>query len=114
VDVYNVNVHGQIKGIAPELVDAIHAKVMLVGNGSRKGGDPQSWPILHAGPGLEDIWQAHFTVARGVETNAPKTFIANVDANEHGNWIQVSAKFDGSFTVTDSLNQFRKTYQARK
>jgi len=114
VDVYNVNVHGQIKGIAPELVDAIHAKVMLLGNGARKGGDPQSWPILHAAPGLEDIWQAHFTVAGGAEANAPKNFIANVDANEHGNWIHVSAKSDGSFTVTNGRNQFSKTYQAKK
>lgn len=114
VDVYNVNVHGQIKGIAPELVDAIHAKVMLLGNGASKGGDPQSWPILHAAPGLEDIWQEHFTVAGKAEANAPKDFIANVDANEHGNWIQVSAKQDGSFTVTNSRNRFSKTYPAKK
>lgn len=114
VDVYNVNVHGQIKGIAPELVDAIHAKVMLLGNGSRKGGDPQSWPILRAAPGLEDIWQAHFTVAGGPEANAAEEFIANVDANEHGNWIQVSAGADGSFTVTNSRNHFSKSYQAKK
>jgi hypothetical protein len=49
-----------------ERVDAIHVKVMLLGNGSRKGGDPQSWPIPPAAPALEDIWQAHFTVAGGV------------------------------------------------
>jgi hypothetical protein len=77
VGVYNVDVHGQIKGIAPELVDAIHAKVMLLGNGSRKGGDPQNRSILHAAPGLEDIWPAHFTVAGGAEAHAPGNFVAN-------------------------------------
>ena len=112
VDVYNVNVHGQFKGIAPELVNAIHAKVMLMGNGSHKGGDPQSWPILHAAPGLEDIWQAHFTIAGGALANAPENMIANVDADQHGNWIKVEADPDGSFTVTNSRNHFSKTYKA--
>jgi competence protein ComEC len=113
VDVYNVNVHGQFKGIAPELVNAIHARVMLLGNGSRKGGDPQSWPILHAAPGLEDIWQAHFTIAGGALANASENMIANVDADQHGNWIKVEADPDGSFTVTNSRNHLSKTYKAR-
>ena len=114
VDVYNVNVHAQIKGIAPELVDAVRARVMLIGNGSRKGGDPQSYPILRAAPALEDIWQAHFTVAGGANNNAPDDFIANVDPNVHGNWIEVSAESSGSFTVTNSRNHFSKTYKAKK
>jgi len=113
VDVYNVNVHGQFKGIAPELVNAIHARVMLLGNGSRKGGDPQSWPILHAAPGLEDIWQAHFRIAGGALANAPENMIANVDADQHGNCIKIEADLDGSFIVTNSRNQFSKTYKAR-
>ncbi len=114
VDVYNVNVHAQIKGIAPELVDAIRARVILIGNGSRKGGDPQSYPILRAAPALEDIWQAHFTVAGGPRNNAPDDFIANVDPSVHGNWIEVSAESSGTFTVTNCRNHFSKTYTAQK
>ena len=37
VDVYNVNVHGQFKGIAPELVGALEALVIIQANGPRKG-----------------------------------------------------------------------------
>jgi competence protein ComEC len=111
VDVYNVNVHAQIKGIAPELVDAIRARVMLIGNGARKGGDPESYPILGAAPGLEDIWQAHFGVAGGAASNTPENLIANIDPNAHGNWIKVSASSDGSFTVINSRNHFSKSYK---
>jgi competence protein ComEC len=110
VDVYNVNVHAQIKGVAPELTAAIHARAMLIANGAAKGGDPESFPILRAAAGLEDIWQAHFTAAGGPQANAPEDFIANPDPNSHGNWIQVSAAADGSFTITNSRNGFRKTY----
>lgn len=36
VDVYNVNVHGQFKGIAPELAGALRAPVMIQANGARR------------------------------------------------------------------------------
>jgi competence protein ComEC len=55
VDVYNVNVHGQFKGIAPELVGTLHAPVIIQANGARKGADAQTWPVLRAAPGLQDI-----------------------------------------------------------
>jgi len=41
VDVYHVNVHGQFKGIAPELIGALHPRVAIMGNGATKGADPQ-------------------------------------------------------------------------
>ncbi len=113
VDVYNVNVHAQIKGVAPELVRAIHARAMLIANGAAKGGDRESFPILRAAAGLEDIWQAHFTTAGGPQANAPEDFIANPDPNRHGNWIEVSAGADGSFTISNSRNGFHKKYEAR-
>ena len=40
IDVYHVNVHGQFKGMAPELVGALRPSVAIMGNGGRKGGDP--------------------------------------------------------------------------
>jgi len=43
----------------------------------------------------------------------PDTFIANVDANDHGYHLKVSALEDGSFTVTNPRNKFRKTYAAK-
>src|SRR5579863_6197055 len=57
VDVYHVNVHGQFKGIATELIGALHAPVIIQANGARKGADAKTWPVLRAAPGLQDIWQ---------------------------------------------------------
>ncbi len=79
VDVYHMNVHGQFKGIAPELIGAIRPTVAIMGNGARKGADPATWPILRATAGLEDIWQVHCSAAGTAETNPPADFIANLD-----------------------------------
>ena len=111
VDVYQVNVHGQFKGMAPELVNALHARVAMMGNGPRKGGDPPTWPILRGATGLEDIWQSHFSVAGGKDNNPPEDFIANVDPICQWKTIKLSASSDGGFTVTNNRNGFSKTYK---
>jgi beta-lactamase superfamily II metal-dependent hydrolase len=113
VDVYQVSVHGQEKGISGVLEPAIHARVAIMANGPRKGGDPASWPILRGVPGLEDIWQVHFSLAGGPERNPPEDYIANLDAACQGKWLRLSAQPDGTFTVTNSRNGFSKTYKPR-
>ena len=113
VDVYHVNVHAQAKGVTPALVGALHARVAIVANGARKGGDPPSWPILRNAPGMEDIWQSHFSVAGGKDNNPPEDYIANLDANCQGKALRISAAADGSFTVSNTRNGFSKTYKAR-
>jgi beta-lactamase superfamily II metal-dependent hydrolase len=113
VDVYHVNVHGQFKGMAPELVGALRPTVAIVGNGARKGGDPQTWPILRAAPGLLDIWQVHYSELGSAATNPPPDFVANLqgptDAHE---LIKLSVLPDGTYTVTNTRNSFSKTYHA--
>ncbi len=115
VDVYFVAVHGQFKGSSPVLERAIAPRVAIMNNGAKKGGDPQTWPVLRDTPGLEDIWQLHFSVAGGKENNPPDDFIANLEpVNCQGKWIKLSAGRNGSFTVTNSRNGFSKTYKPRK
>jgi hypothetical protein len=111
VDVYQVNVHGQFKGIAPELIGAVHPRVAIVGNGARKGADPQTWPILRATPGLEDIWQVHFSANGTKDTNPPDDFIANLEPADEYRSIKLSAESTGTFTVTNLRNGFSKTYR---
>lgn len=109
-DVYNVNVHGQFKGIAPELIGAIHAPVLIQANGARKGADAQSWPILAKAPGLVDLWQLHYSQNAGPGANPPQNFIANPDGPDAFHWIKLSVAQDGSFTVTNTRNGFSKRY----
>ena len=114
VDVYDVNVHGQIKGIAPELIGAIHPRVAIEGNGATKGGDPPTWPILRATPGLEDIWQVHYSANGTKDTNPPEDFIANLEPTDGFKSIKLSAESNGTFTVTNTRNGFSKTYKPKK
>jgi len=114
VDVYHVNVHGQLKGMAPVLMSAIRPRVALLGNGARKGGDPPSWPLLRATPGLEDIWQSHYSAAGTAETNPPQDFIVNVDPTDGGLALKLVAEKSGRFILTNPRNGFSKTYSPKK
>jgi beta-lactamase superfamily II metal-dependent hydrolase len=110
VDLYLTTHHG---GESSKAIWAMTPRVAIMNNGPAKGGDPAGWKNVMASPGLEDLWQLHFALAGGKETNVPDTFIANVDANDEGRHLKVSAVADGSFTVTNPRNKFTKTYAAK-
>ena len=114
VDVYQVSVHGQDKGVSPVLADALQARVAIMGNGPKKGGTPKTWQTLRSAPGLEDIWQVHYSLAGGMEANPPEDFIANVDPECEWKWIKLSAWPDGTFVVSNGRNDFSKTYKPRE
>jgi competence protein ComEC len=117
VDLFVVSHHGQPKSNTQVLVHAIESRVAIMNNGIRKGGEPEVMQILHSAPGLEDLWQLHFSQLSGREYNTPGIFTANVtDKTTHNGkayWIKVSAQLDGSFMVTNGRTGFSKTYRAR-
>jgi hypothetical protein len=47
-------------------------------NGTRKGGQPDAMRVLFSSPGLEDLWQLHFSELSGQEYTVPGAFIANL------------------------------------
>jgi len=125
--------HGQNTSNSEVLVHALRPPVAIMNDGTRKGGQPDVMKILHSSPGLEDLWQMHFSLLSGQEYTVPGMFIANtVDAlttgmpigpaepqavtppapahNGAAYWIKLSARQDGSFTVTNARNGFTKTY----
>jgi competence protein ComEC len=131
--------HGQSSSNSPVLVHAVHPRVAIMNDGTRKGGEPDVMQTVHSSPGLEDLWQVHFSVLSGQEYTVPGMFIANtiddpqpampiapVPAPQPGPgappapvhngkayWIKLSAQQDGSFTVTNARNGFSKTYKAK-
>ena len=114
VDVYLTNHHGLAASNAPALVNALKPRVAIMNNGARKGGMPAAWKVVKSAPGLEDLWQLHFAVSGGKETNSPDMFIANLEeSNDEGKYIKLSASADGSFTVYNSRNKYSKSYAAR-
>ena len=137
VDLFVVSHHGQPTSNAEVLVHAVEARVAIMNNGTRKGGQPEAMRVLHTAPGLEDLWQLHFSLLSGQEHTVPGVFIANpIDEessampiaplinpqrgpgatpppahNGEAYWIKVSGQADGSFTVTNSRNGFTKAYR---
>jgi competence protein ComEC len=139
VEVFLVTHHGQPVSNAPVLVHALAPRVAIMNNGTRKGGQPDAMKVLFSSPGLEDLWQMHFSLLSGQEYTVPGAFIANVVDEQPASlpiepiaapapgagappppahngpafWIKVSARDDGSFTVTNARNGFSKNYAAR-
>lgn len=137
VDVLLVSSHGEAGSNSPVLVHALRPRVAIMNDGARKGGHPEVMQTLHLSPGLEDLWEMHFSLLSGQEYTVPGMFIANLvdhpqpstpvapmpvpppgtpvppalDHNGTAYWIKVSAQANGSFTVTNARNGFSKTYR---
>lgn len=130
--------HGQASSNSVVLVDAIRPRVAILNNGTRKGGEPELMKILHSAPGLEDVWQLHFSLLSGQEYSSPGMFIANTTDDQPAEmpiapipapvgrggprppvhngpayWIKLAAQQDGTFIVTNARNGFSKTYAPR-
>jgi competence protein ComEC len=111
VDLLMVNHHGLDRSNHPALVHALRPKVAIVNNGERKGISPDVARTLRSSPGIQDIWQLHHSLLAGPELNAPEEFEANLKAQDcQGHWIRISARRDGSFTVTNGRTGFTKSY----
>lgn len=112
VDLFMVNHHGLDRSNSPAIVHGLQAKVAIVNNGERKGISPEVARTLRSSPGIQDIWQLHYSVTAGPELNAPEQYLANMKGQDcQGQWIKVSANIDGSFVVTNRRNSFAKTYR---
>jgi competence protein ComEC len=119
LDVYVVSHHGQDISSLPILVHAEHPRVAIMDNGAKKGGAVATFETLKTSPGLEDLWQLHYAVDAG-DHNMPEKFIANqgtggtaatgVPDEGDVNYIQLSARPDGSFSVKNSRNGYQKEY----
>jgi competence protein ComEC len=112
VDLFMVNHHGVVLSNSAKFVAALHPKVAIMNNGDRKGNAVATVNTLRAQPGLQDVWQLHFSSGIAPELNARENFIANMKAtDDEAKWIKVSARKDGSFTITNTRNGFSKEYK---
>ncbi len=109
-DVYVMSGHGGASSGSPQLVHAIHPRAAIMENGARKGGDAKAWQTVHDSPGLQDLWQLHFAVNGAREHNSADQLIANLDEACEAKWIRLTARPDGTFTVSNSRNKFERQY----
>ena len=139
-DVLIVSHHGLSLSNSEALIHALQPRVAILNNGTRKGGAPEVMRVIYSSPGLEDLWQMHFSQLSGQEYTVPGLFIANLIDDQQptmplapipapppgpgappppqhdgvAHWIKLSAQPDGAFAVTNTRNDFSKTYNARK
>lgn len=113
VDIYVASHHGTATSGTPVLVHAIAPRVAIMDNGAKKGGSPVAWEVIEKSPGLDDLWQLHYSEQGGAEHNVAAPFLANLQGSDTGNYLKVSAAADGSFEVLNSRTHETKKYAAR-
>lgn len=115
VDVYQTTHHGLDRSGSPQLVWALKPRVVLMNNGSRKGGAASTFEILRKSPGLEDLWQGHYSLNADKELQSDEKMIANMEPTGQcqGNWLRLTVQSDGMYTVTNGRNHFSKSYTVR-
>ena len=113
VDIYVVSHHGWSQSGSPACVHGISPRVAIMDNGATKGGSPSSWDTIENTPGLENLWQLHFSEEGGEQHNVAPEFIANPHGTDDaGNYLKLTAHEDGSFEVFNSRTKNTKKYAA--
>lgn len=113
IDIFIVSHHGWYQSNSPVFLNAITPRVAIMDNGAKKGGTPSAWDITRKSPGLEDFWQLHFSEEGGPTHNAAGEFIANPEGPDAANYLQLTARPDGTFEVYNSRTQKTKHYSAK-
>ena len=108
VDVYIVSHHGLVNSGSPALVDAIAPRVAIMDNGPHKGGAPTTFETIEGSSRLKDLWQLHTAEVANAK-NMAESRIANLPGPDAANYLKLTGRADGSFTVTngrtgDSVN----------
>src|SRR5712664_3566079 len=113
VDIYVVSHHGTASSGSPQLVHAIAPRVAIMDNGAKKGGSVVAWDTIEKSPGIEDLWQLHYSEEGGGAHNVGAAFLANLQGPDTGNYLKVTASADGSFAVFNSRSGETKKYTAK-
>jgi beta-lactamase superfamily II metal-dependent hydrolase len=113
VDIYIVSHHGWYQSSSPAMVDALHARVAIMDNGAKKGGSTPTLETIAKAPGLETLWQLHYSEEGGPAHNTKAEYIANPEGPDAGNPLELTASPDGSFAVYNPRTKATRNYPAR-
>jgi competence protein ComEC len=113
VDILVVSHHGFRPSSSHALIDAIHSKVAIMNNAATKGGNVPVLDTILQAPGLQTLWQLHYSEEGGSEHNTATEYIANPQGLDQGNYFLVTASPKGSFTVFNSGNKQSRNYSTK-
>lgn len=113
VDILVVSHHGLFQSSSPALVEAVAPRIAIMNNGEKKGGSPPTFDTLAKSPGLETLWQLHYSDEAAAKNSAAQ-YIANIDNGaDAANYLKLTVKPSGSFSVFNSRTGATKDYAAR-
>ena len=116
VDVYIVSHHGLDRSGSPAFADAIAPRVAIEDNGPRKGGAPLTYDTIEGTSRLKDMWQLHTAEVPNAK-NVAESRIANLPATpaspDAANYIKLTGRADGSFSVTNGRTGATVDYPAK-
>jgi beta-lactamase superfamily II metal-dependent hydrolase len=113
VDVYIVSHHGLINSGSPALVNAIAPRVAIMDNGAHKGGAPTTFETIEGSTRLRELWQLHTAEGSDAKHNVAESRIANLPGPDAGNYLKLTARMDGSFSVTNGRTGETVEYPAK-
>ena len=126
VDLYLSTRHGLNGAGLPALVQGLRPRVSVINNGPTKGASPEHFRTIKGSPGLQDIWQLHYSMPRdgveqlyetsrpgGPDLNTSEPFIANLDEST-AHYLKLTAQADGSFELENPRNGHAKGYPPRR
>lgn len=113
VDVYIVSHHGLVNSGSPALVNAIAPRVAIMDNGTHKGGAPTTFETIEGSSRLKDLWQLHTAEGSDAKHNVAESHIANLPGPDAGNYLKLTGKLDGSFSVSNPRTGENFAYPAK-
>jgi competence protein ComEC len=112
VEILVVSHHGVFQSSSPALVEAIAPRIAIMNNGAKKGGSTPTFETLAKSPGLETLWQLHYSL-EATTHNTAEQYIANPTAPDAANYLKLTVSPSGSFTMFNSRTGAAKDYAAR-
>ncbi len=112
VDILVVSHHGWYQSSSPALVDAIHPRVAIMDNGATKGGSTPTLQTIQHIPGLQALWQLHYSEEGGAANNTSAEYIANPQGPDAGHFLELTVSPNGNFDILNSRTSATTHYAA--
>ncbi|SFS17384.1 Metallo-beta-lactamase superfamily protein [Granulicella pectinivorans] len=113
IDIDIVSHHGWYQSSSPALVHAIAPRVAIMDNGAKKGGSTPVLKVYQTSPGLEALWQLHYSEEGGPENNTADKYVANPQGTDAGVGLELIAHPNGAFEITNDRTHATETYPAK-
>jgi beta-lactamase superfamily II metal-dependent hydrolase len=110
VDLMLSDNHGSDISNSPVFVNTLKPRVVVVANGTSKGGDASVLDTMRASPRIEGLWQLH-SALRSPDKNEPDNHIVNLAGDDaDGRPLKIGVEKSGTITVSNPRTGHSESY----